>query len=103
MNASQMYLLTFDQPLTDFDILRVTVPGEFFTRKMVADRLGRAKSPTLVTRLERMAAEGIYKRQYHALPNQVDMIIYSYTEDGVAAWKEAGNGFQETDGEAVGL
>jgi len=91
MNPTQFHLLGFDQPLTDAEILRAFAPGEFFTRKMLAEKLGRSKSPTLVTRINRMAQEGLYSVQTHTLPNGVDMWIYSLTEAGIEAWEKARN------------
>lgn len=100
MDNRQMLLLTFDQPLSDFDIFRVVIPNEFFTRKMLADRLGRAKSPSLITRLNRLTSEGFFSVVYHALPNQVDMWVYSLTEAGVEARSVLLERHAATDGEA---
>lgn len=98
----QKALLQFDMPLTDDDILFVLAQNEFFTRKMIADRLGRAKSPTLVARLNRMASEGLFDVQYHKLPNGVDMWVYSPTQAGQKAIREARQRAEEQAADAFG-
>jgi len=96
MTMQQARLLTFDQPLQDIDILFVLNPKETFTRGEIAKRLGRAKSPTLIARLNRMASEGLFEVQYYRLPNGVDMWTYTPTQKGVDAIYNA-RAIKETD------
>lgn len=81
---NQLNLLNFDLPLTDREVLLAFPPGELFTRKNLADRLGRSKSPTLIARLNALAEAGMYDVTLWKLPNEVDMYVYQLSAAGAA-------------------
>jgi len=78
----QHTLWNFDKPLSDEEILWVFQQGTPMTRKDVADKLRRAKSPTLITRLNKLAHEGFLHVEFFTLPNRVDMWVYTLTDKG---------------------
>lgn len=80
MQAQQAVMWNFDQPLTDDEVLACFGAGERLTRRQVALKLRRAKSPTLVTRLNALAQAGFLRVEFMTLPNGVDMWIYSLPE-----------------------
>lgn len=67
----------FDQPTTDYDVLSAFKnEEEWLSRKAIADRVLRVKSPALIARIERLAHEGHLHKDFSRLPNGVDMCIY---------------------------
>lgn len=69
--------LWFDQPVTDGDVL--TVFGsqeEWLSRKAIADRLQRRKTPSLIARIENLTEAGYLQKDRIPLPNGVDMLVY---------------------------
>lgn len=78
--------LMFDQPTTDYDVLSsFRNHEEWLTRKQIAERILRVKSPALIARIEKLVNEGQLFKEYKRLPNGVDMCIYArvYTDDGI--------------------
>lgn len=69
--------LVFDQPTTDYDVISAFKnEEEWLSRKAIADRVLRVKSPALIARIERLAQEGHLHKEFSRLPNGVDMCIY---------------------------
>lgn len=84
----QAKLMPFDEPLTDGEVLHVFGVGDWLTRRLIAEKLRRAKSPTLIARTNKLAREGFLRVEFHRLPNGVDMWCYQITEKGVEAREE---------------
>jgi len=83
MQAVQTMLWNFDQPLSYIDVLRaVGESGNWVSRRMVAERLRRAKSPSLVAKLNDLVNDGFLCCEDRRLPNGVGMLVYSITEKG---------------------
>jgi len=79
---SRQKSLSFDQPVTDENVLDAFAnTTEWLTRKMVAERVDRVKSPTFTARLESLADRGCLEKNFHRLPNGVDMVIYRRREE----------------------
>jgi len=69
--------LMFDQPTTDYDVLAAfRNTDEWLSRKTIAERCLRVKSPSLIQRIERLVSEGYILKEFSTLPNGVDMCIY---------------------------
>jgi hypothetical protein len=49
---------------------------EWLSRRQIADRLNRKKTPSLIERIERLADEGHLRRAATDLPNGVTMFWY---------------------------
>jgi len=84
----QNKLWNFDEPLTDREVMLAFEEGRTMTRRNIAEKLRRSKSPTLVSRMNRLAQEGYLKVEFYTLPNGVDMWLYTMTEKGVLARRE---------------
>lgn len=78
----QARLWNFDEPLTDREVLGAFCDVQPMSRRQVARQLNRSKSPTLVTRLNNLAAQGYLSIQFVRLPNGVDMWTYQLTDEG---------------------
>lgn len=85
MPEKQLRMWNFDQPLSDGEVLLAFIGEQLMTRREVAQKLRRAKSPTLVSRMNRLASEGLLHVEFYTLPNGVDMWVYSLTEQGQTA------------------
>jgi len=85
MPEKQLRMWNFDQPLSDGEVLMAFAGEQLMTRREVAVKLRRSKSPTLVSRLNRLAQEGLLLREFYTLPNGVDMHVYSLTAAGLQA------------------
>jgi len=84
MQGKQTRLWNFDQPVNDGDIiaaLEAAGEGMWMSRKGIADALRRAKSPTLVARITRLAERMVLVTQLVPLPNGVDMYVYRLNQD----------------------
>ena len=69
--------LMFDQPTTDYDVLSAfRDEEEYLSRKAIADRVMRVKSPSLIARIEILVSEGYLLKEFTTLPNGVDMCLY---------------------------
>jgi len=78
-SQGQGNMFGFDQPITAAEILGMMQENTnvlYWTRKMVAHKLGRAKSPSLVRKLHELCDEGLLEWGYHTLPNSVNMYVY---------------------------
>lgn len=91
----QTKMWNFDEPLTDQDVLWAFREGRAMTRRDVALELRRAKSPTLVARMNKLVHEGFLSVEFQKLPNGVDMWVYSVTRTGTDLL------FPEYEGEGV--
>jgi len=54
---------------------------EWMTRKEIADKLARSKSPTLVTIISVAVGLGLLEQKLVTLPNKVKMFMYRPTTD----------------------
>lgn len=79
----QLKLLKFDQPLSCADVLRAWDADVWLSRRMVSARLGCAKSPTLVSRIEQCVEAGWLLKEDQELPNRVRMFWYALTLEGL--------------------
>lgn len=77
-NIAQTMLWNFDQPLSVGQVVSVFPDAQtHLTRKQIAHALRRAKSPTLIARINEAVGLGELQAHLWRLPNGVDM--YSYT------------------------
>jgi len=69
--------LFFDQPITDGDVLSVwDNPQQWLTRKMIAERLDRVKSPSLIGRINNLLMLGALEVTQDAAPNGITRFWY---------------------------
>jgi len=85
MENRQLKMLLFDQRITALDAARACASGDIMTRKMIANALGCAKSPTLIAAVSDAVAQGLLQAVLKRLPNGVDMFVYQITENGYQA------------------
>lgn len=72
--------LWFDQPITDADVLTVFEgENEWLTRRQIAIRLERVKSPSLTERIESLTNQGYLEKQGIPMPNGVTCFVYRRT------------------------
>jgi len=80
----QTMLWNFDTPVTHLDVVAAAAEaGNWVSRLAIARQLRRAKSPSLVAKITTCVDEGLLACELRALPNGVDMHVYSVTEKGV--------------------
>jgi hypothetical protein len=76
----------FDQPTTDLEVLQAfPKEGAWLSRKDIADALRRAKTPSLIARINSLVERGYLLVTTRTLPNRVDMFYYSLTERALDA------------------
>jgi len=86
-NETQFRLIGWDRPLSAGGVIGRLEPDTWYTRKKVADLLGRSKSPTLVKLLADLVAARLLDFTFIPLPNSVDMYVYRLSETGIEASK----------------
>lgn len=75
--ADKQQKLLYSAPTSDEDILRCFQSwDEWLTRKQIAERVFRRKTPLLTARIERMVADGLLDRLEKTMPNNV--VVYWY-------------------------
>lgn len=81
MNTVKQMSLTHDQTPTIDEVMELWQgrAGEWATRKHIADALGRAKSPALISVIGIAVGMGFLERRVTRLPNNVDMFEYRPT------------------------
>lgn len=73
----QGILPEYTKPITDADVLSCFKGHQdVLTRKQIADRLSRKKTPDLIRRITRLVDEGHLMSGLTRLPNGVDMYTY---------------------------
>jgi len=84
----QRNLLNFDRRIIPEDVLRVVrVAASPMTRRGIADALGCAKSPSLIAAVVETVMRGWLEVTFYALPNGVNMYVYTITEKGEQAYQ----------------
>lgn len=74
--------LFFDTPTTDDDILDAFAnTEEWLSRKMIAERVARVKSPSMIARIESLVDRECLERQGYQLPNGAVMLLYRRREE----------------------
>lgn len=77
MGKTKQRSLWFDQPITDGDVMSVwDNPQEWLTRRMIAVRLERVKSPSLIDRISNLVAIGALEMTTDDAPNGVTRMWY---------------------------
>jgi prophage antirepressor-like protein len=56
--------------------------GGWYTRRDIAEGLGRKKTSYVVRRIEEATAEGLLLRDYYRQPNGLYCAVYAYNADG---------------------
>lgn len=68
----------FDKPVNPAEIYALFEhPETVLTRRQIAARIGRSKSPTLIAAINLLVNEGLLIVSAYRLPNGVDMYQYS--------------------------
>lgn len=69
--------------INDNDVLRVVREAypEAMSRRGIADAVGRHVTPTIIQRIERLAASGCLIRDVQVWPNGARGYVYSYNQD----------------------
>lgn len=78
---AQTMLWNFDQPLSVGQVVDVFPDTQtYLTRKQIAHALRRAKSPTLIARINEAVGLGLLQVHMWRLPNGVDMFSYTLAD-----------------------
>lgn len=59
-----------------------TMPERFFTRRAIAEAVGRKVTPSLIQRIERLTDEGKLLREVFELPNKARGYRYIKAQNG---------------------
>jgi len=67
----------FDKPINPAEIYALFEhAGTELTRRQIAARIGRSKSPTLIAAINFLVNSGRLRQRFYKLPNEVDMYVY---------------------------